>query len=216
MDPGKDILSPAYTCMGQGHQAHLCHVCVFVRSRLGHPWPAQQCPGCFLFSAGDDPCGRSGASGRQRPCHGHRSAAVKRGACGQLQRHHRAAPGVDRGCGPASWERPTGQCLWGLAGACEPHLWGGASGLEAGPEAKEWEGARDGGFWGAALSEGLQGHGLGGGARGLAGCWGRGLERGTRSGALQSKAAGGDLADQRRVEGVQESRPQTLPRSSSG
>nr|XP_045741741.1 lethal(3)malignant brain tumor-like protein 1 isoform X2 [Mirounga angustirostris] len=81
--------------------------CLHHPSRLGHPWPAQQCPGCFLFSAGDDPCGRSGASGRQRPCHGHRSAAVKRGACGQLQRHHRAAPGVDGGCGPASWEWPT-------------------------------------------------------------------------------------------------------------
>lgn len=37
----------------------------------------------------------------------------------------------------------------------EPHLWGRASRQEAGPGAKEGEGGRDGGFWGAALSEGL-------------------------------------------------------------
>ncbi|XP_024895653.1 lethal(3)malignant brain tumor-like protein 1 isoform X4 [Pteropus alecto] len=79
---------------------------ISVRSQLGHPWPAQQCPGCVLLSAGADSCERPGASDQQRTCHGHRSAAVKRRAGDQLQCQHSAAAGVDRGRGPASWEWP--------------------------------------------------------------------------------------------------------------
>lgn len=101
---------------------------ISVRSQFGHPWPAQQCPGCVLLSAGADSCERPGASDQQRTCHGHRSAAVKRRAGDQLQCQHSAAAGVDRGRGPASWEWPAGQCLWGLAEPSEPQLRGGVCG----------------------------------------------------------------------------------------
>lgn len=157
MDPEKDKPSPAHTHAWGTTTRLTCvmTVRVFVHSQLGHPWPAQQCPRRVLFSAGTDPCGRSGASGGQCTCHGHRSAAVKRWACGQLQRHHSAAPGVDRGRGPASWERPAGQCLWGLAGPGRAAPKGRGQLARGGARGEGGGRGLDEGFRGAALSAGL-------------------------------------------------------------
>lgn len=67
-----------------------------------------------------------------------------RGASGQLERQYSAASGVDGGRSPAFWERPAGQCLWGLAGPSEP--WRRLAEVQDSV--------------GGALSEGLRGRGL--------------------------------------------------------
>ena len=106
--------SPASALAWQGWSRVVRLTCVVsvhvsVRSQLGRPGSAQQCPGCVLLSAGADARGHPGASGRQRTCHSHSSAAVKHRAGGQPQRQHSAALGVDRGRSPAFGEWPAGQ-----------------------------------------------------------------------------------------------------------